>query len=76
MEELYNNLKKSIATTKKLLNNAKMSIKMIEELYNDLKKFANIIKHDCNDISRKRTISETIDYAKGNLKEALGLRKR
>lgn len=76
IEELRNDLKKSAATTEKLLNNAKTSAEMMEELRNDLTKFADMIKHDRNDISRKRTISETADYAEGNSEEAPGLRKR
>jgi uncharacterized membrane-anchored protein YhcB (DUF1043 family) len=76
MEELCNDLKKSAATTEKLLNNAKTSAEMMEELRNDLKRFTDMIKYDRNDISRKRTISETADYAEGNSEEAPGLRKR
>jgi len=52
-----------------------MFIEIIEELYNNLIKFIDIIKYDYNNISRKRIISKTIDYIKGNLEEVLGLRK-
>jgi hypothetical protein len=50
IEELYNNLKKSIVITKKLLN-MKIFIEIIEELYNNLIKFIDIIKYDYNNIS-------------------------
>ena len=49
---------------------------MIKELYNEMKKSINMIKYDRNDNSRKRTISELIEYNKGNSEEVLRLRKR
>ena len=49
---------------------------MIKELRNEMKKSIDMIKHDRNDNSRKRTISELIDYNKGNSDKVLKLRKR
>ena len=75
-EELRNEIKKFSETTEELRNDAKKSADMIEELRNEMKKSAEIIKHDRNDISRKRTISEPIEYDEGNSEEAPRLRKR
>ena len=54
----------------------KKSINIIKEFYNEMKKSINMIKYDRNDNSRKRTISELIDYNKGNLNKAPRLKKR
>jgi hypothetical protein len=75
-EELRNEIKKFLETIEELRNDAKKSIDMIKELRNEIKKSIDMIKYDRNDNSRKRTISEPIDYDKGNSDEAPRLRKR
>ena len=69
-------VEKSAETIEELRNDAKKSADIIEELRNEMKKSANMMKHDRNDISRKRTISEPIEYDEGNSEEAPRLRKR